>query len=99
MRNKFKFIILILTLFFSTQVQAVVQNIQIEKNAIMGLNDCIKVALNNSPIVKKSIFNLDIAKSSVGVAKSAYFPSLTLGGTYNQAFGERNHNFQHCNSK
>lgn len=92
MRNKFKFIILILTLFFSTQVQAVVQNIQIEKNAIMGLNDCIKVALNNSPIVKKSIFNLDIAKSSVGVAKSAYFPSLTLGGTYNQAFGERNHN-------
>ena len=92
MKNKVKLIILSIVLFTSVQVQAAVQNIKIEENAVIGLNDCIKIALNNSPIVKKSIFNLDIAKSSVGVAKSVYFPSLSLGGSYNQAFGERNHN-------
>lgn len=88
--------LLILFLAFSilsaNKVFAEIQNIQIEKNTVVGLNDCIKIALNNSPIVKKTIFNLDIAKSSIGVAKSAYFPTLKLGGSYNQAFGERNHN-------
>ena len=49
--------------------------------------------MNNSPVVKKYILNLDIAKSSVGVAKSAYFPSLSLGTSYKQNFGERSHNF------
>jgi len=65
---------------------------QIEKNAALTLNDCIRISLNNSPIVRKSILNLDIAKYSLGVAKSAYFPSLSLGAGYTQSFGERNHN-------
>lgn len=69
-----------------------IQNIQIEKNSTMSLNDCIKIALNNSPVVKKYILNLDIAKSSVGLAKSAYFPSINLGAGYKQNFGERSHN-------
>lgn len=66
---------------------------QIEKNAALTLEDCIKISLNNSPVVKKSILNLDIAKSTLGVAKSAYFPSLSLGAGYSQNFGERNHNY------
>ncbi len=69
-----------------------IQTMQIEKNSALTLNDCIKISLNNSPIVKKSILNLDIAKASLGVAKSAYFPSLSLGAGYKQNFGERNHN-------
>lgn len=88
--NKFKLILTILCLTVTIQAQAI-QAVQIEKNSTLSLNDCIKIALNNSPVVKKYILNLDIAKSSVGVAKSAYFPSLTLGAGYNQSFGERNH--------
>ncbi len=90
--NKFKLILTILCLGITIQAQAI-QAIQIEKNSTLSLNDCIKIALNNSPVVKKYILNLDIAKSSVGVAKSAYFPSLTLGAGYNQSFGERNHGY------
>ncbi len=66
------------------------QSIQIEKNTSLGINDCIKIALNNSPVVKKYILNLDIAASSVGVAKSAYFPSVTLGSGFNQGYTRRN---------
>lgn len=66
------------------------QAIQIEKNTSLGINDCIKIALNNSPVVKKYILNLDIASSNVGVAKSAYFPSLTLGSGYSQGYTRRN---------
>lgn len=89
MKNKIKIIILALCLGISLQAHAV-QTIQIEKNSDLGLNDCIKIALNNSPVVKKYILNLDVAKSSVGVAKSAYFPSISLGAGYNQSFGRRN---------
>ena len=92
MKNKIKLFLLLSCLFLGLQVQAI-QNIQIEKNMSLGLNDCIKIALNNSPVIKKYILNLDIASSSVGVAKSAYFPSLTLGAGYKQGFGERSHNF------
>lgn len=92
MKNKVKILLFVSCLFVGLQVQAI-QNIKIEKNAVLGLNDCIKIALNNSPVVRSSILNLDIAKSSVGVAKSAYFPSLTLGASYRQGFGERSHNY------
>ena len=88
MKNRIKLIILALCLGFSLQANAI-QNIQIEKDADLGLNDCIRIALNNSPVIKKYILNLDVAKSNVGVAKSAYFPSLSLGAGYNQGFGTR----------
>ncbi len=91
MKKQIKIFLLIISLLTSLRVQAI-QTVQIEKNAELGLNECIKIALNNSPVVRSSILNLDIAKSSVGVAKSAYFPSLTLGAGYRQGFGERNHN-------
>ncbi len=87
-----KFLLLVFCLLAGLRVQAI-QNIKIEQNAVLGLNDCIRIALNNSPVVRSSILNLDIAKSSVGVAKSAYFPSLTLGASYRQSFGERSHNY------
>lgn len=88
-----KFNILILTCFLALTIPVqAIQTVKIEENAVLGLNDCIRIALNNSPVVKKSIFNLDIAKSTLGVAKSAYFPSLSLGAGYKQSFGERSHN-------
>lgn len=76
-----------------------IQTVQIEKNADMSLDDCIKVALNNSPIVRKAIMNYDISKAHVGVAKSAYFPSISLGASYRQGFSERNHNLGSTNTR
>ena len=98
MRSKIKIILLLFCMFTNVQAWAI-QNITIEENSVLGLNDCIKIALNNSPVIKKYILNLDIAKSSVGVAKSAYFPSMSLGAGYNQGFGKRNHNYGSYNSR
>ena len=81
MKIKIQFVIVALCLSLSLQVGAI-QNIKIEQNSDLGLNDCIKIALNNSPVIKKYILNLDVAKSTVGVAKSAYFPSISLGAGY-----------------
>lgn len=92
MRNKLKILLTLICFSITIQVQAI-QAIQIQKDSVLSLNDCVKIALNNSPVIKKYILNLDIAKSNVGVAKSAYFPSLTLGTGYNQKFGERNHGY------
>ena len=83
MKNKIKLVIVALCLSLSLQAGAI-QNIKIEQNSDLGLNDCIKIALNNSPVIKKYILNLDVAKSTVGVAKSAYFPSISLGAGYKQ---------------
>ena len=67
MKIKLKILFTAVCISLTLQVNAI-QSIQIEKNAALTLNDCIKIALNNSPVVKKYILNLDIAKSSVGVA-------------------------------
>ena len=92
MKIRIKLVLTVIYLSAALQVNAI-QTMQIEKNAALTLEDCIKISLNNSPVVKKSILNLDIAKSTLGVAKSAYFPSLSLGAGYSQNFGERNHNY------
>ena len=90
--NKLKIFLSIVCITVAMPVFAI-QTVQIEKNSALTLNDCIKIGLNNSPVVRKYILNLDIAKSSIGVAKSAYFPSLSLGAGYKQGFGERTHNY------
>ena len=91
MKNKIRILLILICLTVGVRAYAI-QNIQIEKHASLGLNDCIRIALNNSPVVKRYILNLDIAKSSVGVAKSAYFPTLSAGVGYSQGFGHRNNN-------
>ena len=55
MKIKIKFVIVALCLSLSLQAGAI-QNIKIEQNSDLGLNDCIKIALNNSPVIKKYIF-------------------------------------------
>ncbi len=95
MKNKFRILLAVTVLFTGIKVYAepAIHTIQIEKGAVLSLNDCIKIALNNSPVVKRSIYYYDMAVSSVGVAKSAYFPSISLGVGYTQSFGERNKGF------
>jgi len=54
----------------------------VEKNTILSIKDCIELALQNSPKIKKSKYNYGIAKNQVGISKSAYFPYLGVGTGY-----------------
>ncbi|MBR6098317.1 TolC family protein [bacterium] len=56
----------------------------IEKNDVLSIKDCVSIAFHNSPVIKKYKYNLDLAKSNVGIAKSEYFPVISAGaGFYN----------------
>ncbi len=60
-----------------------VEQMSVEKNAVLNIKDCIEIALNNSPLIKKARYNYGIAKGNLGVAKSDYFPTLGIGTGYN----------------
>ena len=62
-----------------------IEEITISKDSIVNLNDCIKIALKNSPVIKRFKYNYGVSKSNVGVAKAAYFPTVgvSAGYTYN----------------
>ena len=55
---------------------------EITVDSVVSLNDCIKIALQNSPVIKRFKYNYGVSKSNVGVAKSAYFPTLGVGTGY-----------------
>lgn len=59
------------------------QEIKIKKGALLKLNDCIAIALNNSPEIKNSRYNYQISKSNVNVARSEFFPTVSIGTGYN----------------
>lgn len=63
---------------------------EIKDGTILTIQDCISVGLKNSPIIKLYKYHLDIAKSNVGVAKSAYFPTLNAGVGYGQQNNSNN---------
>jgi outer membrane protein TolC len=51
----------------------------------VSISDCISTALKNSPKIRRQKYNLDLAKSNVGIAKSQYFPVISAGaGFYNE---------------
>ena len=64
-----------------------IEEITIEKDSVVTLNDCIKIALENSPLIKRFKYNYGVSKSNVGLAKSAYFPTLgvSTGYTFNDS--------------
>lgn len=62
----------------------------------LGLASCIELAIKNSPQIKKNIYNLEIAKGNVGIAKSVYFPTL---GAQASVFQEYNSNSNYLSSK
>ncbi len=49
------------------------------------ITDAVAAAFKNSPVIKRQKYNLDLAKSNVGIAKSQYFPVISAGvGFYNE---------------
>ncbi len=54
----------------------------IKEGAVLNLSDCIKIALDNSPNIKKAAYNYRISKNDVSLAKSGFFPSIGIGTGY-----------------
>jgi len=57
---------------------------EVKDGTVLSIQDCISIGLKNSPVIKLYKYHLDIAKSNVGLAKSAYFPTLNAGAGYAQ---------------
>ena len=59
--------------------------IEIKNGSSVNMIDCVATAFKNSPKVKRRKYELDIAKSNLGVARSAYFPVISAGvGFHNE---------------
>ena len=60
-----------------------IEQMSVEKNAVLNMKDCITIALQNSPQIKKARYNYGLARGNLGIAKSEYFPTLGVGTGYN----------------
>lgn len=59
--------------------------VDIHDGSVLIILDCVSTAFKNSPKIKRQKYNLDIAKSNLGIAKSQYFPVINIGaGFYNE---------------
>lgn len=56
---------------------------EINKGDVLNLEQCIEIALRNSPVVSKAKANVRAAKASVGQAKSAWTPAIGAGVGFN----------------
>ncbi len=59
--------------------------VKIEDGSSLSVFECVAAAFQNSPKIRRQKYNLDIAKSNLGTAKSQYFPTISAGiGFYNE---------------
>ena len=79
---KHKIILVMLILLLGSNGTLAIENVSIEKNAILNIKDCIELALKNSPALKKAKYNYGLAKNNVTISKSAFFPTIGIGTGY-----------------
>jgi len=61
------------------------KTVVVKDGADLDIVQCVALAFKNSPKIKHKKYELDIAKSNVGLAKSVYFPVIGAGvGFYNE---------------
>lgn len=59
--------------------------IEITDGSTLSVLDCVATAFKNSPKIKRQKYNLDVAKSNLGIARAQYFPVINAGaGFYNE---------------
>ena len=56
----------------------------LSENAVLPLADVVELSLCNNPQTRQAWLNARIQAAQVGVAKSAYLPSLTINGSASQ---------------
>ena len=57
--------------------------VEIKDDTQLSIIDCVSLAFKNSPKIKRKKYELDVAKSNLGVAKSQYFPTVGAGVGFN----------------
>ncbi len=62
--------------------QTEAQTIKVKQGSILSLNDCIAIALNNSPEIRTAQYDYWITKTDVNIAKSQFFPTIGIGAGY-----------------
>lgn len=83
MKFNIKAAVLTICLCFTVASASAIEQMSVEKNAVLNIKDCIEIALQNSPLIKKSRYNYGLAKGNLGIAKSEYFPTIGVGTGYN----------------
>ncbi len=59
--------------------------VEITDGSSLSVLDCVAAAFKNSPKIRRQKYNLDIAKSNLGIARAQYFPVINAGaGFYNE---------------
>ena len=67
--------------------------VEIKDGSVLTIRDCISTGIKNSPVIKEYAYRLEIAKSNVGIAKSAYFPEFGAGLGYKQELNSNKNEF------
>ena len=89
-RKRFCLLIIVLTLGSFIKVYGhdddeLFRLVEVKDGTSLSVIDCVAVAFKNSPKIKRKKYNLDIAKSNLGIAKAQYFPVINAGvGFYNE---------------
>ncbi|MBR1942885.1 TolC family protein [bacterium] len=68
------------TVTYATEVNS--NKVQIKDGSVLSLNDCIDIAIANSPSVQRYKDLVEVANALLGQSKANYFPSLSLGTGY-----------------
>jgi len=68
--------------FVSLPTFAITEANGIAKDATLSLEDCVKLAIENSPNVRKYRNKLRATKSKVSQAKADFFPTITAGTNF-----------------
>ena len=77
-------------MFFSTTAvyaheEELFSPVEVKDGSNLSIVECVALAYKNSPKIRHYKYNLDIATSNVGMARSQYFPTLSAGvGFYNE---------------
>lgn len=91
--KRFLTLALLVILFAQANIQACAHGdeleffhpVKITRDKSLNIMDCVSLAYQNSPKIKRQKYNLDIAKSNLGIARSIYFPVINAGvGIYNE---------------
>ena len=53
--------------------------VEVKDGSILNITDCVALAYKNSPKIRRKKYELDVAKSHLGVAKSRFFPVFSAG--------------------
>ena len=70
---------------FAIEEELLKKSVELKNGSVLSIIDCVALAFQNSPKIKRQKYNLDIAKSNVGIARSQYFPVISAGvGFYNE---------------